>query len=194
MRRYSKVSYVYQCVGCDTFAFQPIGRVTHPLTGDSPSHLAVRRARCRARWWCPPHSLYGYLTDLFPCVVVTVAAGRTATRGNSTKFQPGKGPAVPEACPHCTWHFNMGGPFWTEPIHDMHWVGEIKKQVEDNQETYPGRARGGAWPLVPAVADPDCLLTMCQCTRAHSHARRILPLTASPGHSNTPSTPSQHPL
>ena len=28
LRQYSAVSYVYQCVGCDTFAFQPIGRVT----------------------------------------------------------------------------------------------------------------------------------------------------------------------
>ena len=74
---------MYQCVGCDTFESQPVGK-------------AVRK-------------------------------------GNSTKFQAGSGPAVPESCPNCGWHYNMGGPFWTEPIHSMDWVQSIKKQVEEKE-------------------------------------------------------------
>lgn len=84
----TKVSYCYQCVGCDTFAMQPVGR--------------------------------------------------TMTKGNSTKFQPGRGPVVPENCPNCGWHFNMGGPMWSEPMHNEAWVTEIKKHVEDNKALYPG--------------------------------------------------------
>tara|TARA_B110000971_G_scaffold160959_1_gene164533 strand:+ start:3741 stop:5762 length:2022 start_codon:yes stop_codon:yes gene_type:complete len=84
----TKVSYVFQCAGCDTFELQPVGK----------------------------------------CV----------TKHNSTKHQVGDGPVVPQRCPHCGWGFHMGGPFWTEPIHDMKWVGEIKTQVEGNKQSYPG--------------------------------------------------------
>ncbi len=84
----TKVSYVFQCAGCDTFELQPVGK----------------------------------------CV----------TKHNSTKYQVGDGPVVPQKCPHCGWGFHMGGPFWTEPIHDQTWVSSIKKQVEDNKADYPG--------------------------------------------------------
>lgn len=117
----TKVSYCYQCVGCDTYAMQPVGRI--------------------------------------------------ATRGNSTKFQPGRGPVVPESCPNCGWHFNLGGPFWSEPIHDQAWVSEIKKQVEDNKATYPGYDKIHA--LLTTVSEelPDCPLhydihSMSQCLKA----------------------------
>ena len=84
----SKVSYVYQCVGCDTFALQPVGK--------------------------------------------------SVTKGESTKFQPGSGPSVPEKCPNCGWHWNVGGPFWSEPTHDMGFVADVKKHVEGNKDMYPG--------------------------------------------------------
>ena len=116
----TKISYCYQCVGCDTYAMQPVGR--------------------------------------------------TAVKGNSTKFQPGRGPVVPENCPNCGWHFNMGGPFWSEPIHDQAWVSEIKKQVEDNKAMYPGYDKIHA--LLTTVSEelPDCPLhydihSMSQCLK-----------------------------
>ena len=84
----TKVSTVYQCVGCDTFECQPVGKAV-------------------TKW--QQHQVPG-----------------------------GFRPRGPEECPNCGWHYNMGGPFWTEPIHDMEWVDAIKKQVEENKAMYPG--------------------------------------------------------
>jgi len=117
----TKVSYVYQCVGCDTFEMQPVGK--------------------------------------------------TVVKGTATKYQAGSGPVVPKDCPHCGWHFNMGGPFWSEPIHDQQWVSDIKKQVEENKADYPGYDKVHA--LLTTVQEelPDCPLhydihSMSQCLKA----------------------------
>ena len=84
----SKLSYVFQCVGCDAHELQPVGR--------------------------------------------------KAMKGDVTKYQPGAGPVVPQKCPSCGWHYNMGGPIWSDPIHDKDWVNNIKAEVEKNESTYPG--------------------------------------------------------
>jgi len=84
----SKLSYVFQCVGCDSHELQPVGR--------------------------------------------------TVTKGDVTKYQPGAGPVVPQRCPDCGWHYNMGGPIWSDPIHDKEWVKNMLAEVERNEKTYPG--------------------------------------------------------
>ena len=84
----SKLSYVFQCVGCDAHELQPVGR--------------------------------------------------QQTKGNVTKYQPGVGPVVPQRCPSCGWHYNMGGPIWSDPIHDKTWVSNVKRELEQNKDTYPG--------------------------------------------------------
>ena len=84
----SKLSYVFQCVGCDAFELQPVGR--------------------------------------------------HATKGNVTRYQPGAGPVVPQRCSSCGWHYNMGGPIWSEPLHDQEWLRNIKAEVERNKDAYPG--------------------------------------------------------
>jgi len=84
----SKLSYVFQCVGCDAFELQPVGR--------------------------------------------------QATKGNITRYQPGAGPVVPQRCSSCGWHYNMGGPIWSDPLHDQEWLKNIKSEVERNKDTYPG--------------------------------------------------------
>ena len=119
----TKVSYVYQCVGCDTFESQPVGK-------------AVRK-------------------------------------GNSTKFQAGSGPAVPQSCPDCGWHYNMGGPFWTEPIHSMDWVNSIKKQVEDNKAMYPGYDKIHA--LLTTVSEELPDVPLHYDIHSMSHCLRVTP-------------------
>ena len=84
----TKLSYVFQCVGCDSHELQPVGRA--------------------------------------------------ATKGNVTKYQPGAGPVVPQRCNDCGWHYNMGGPIWSDPIHDKQWVKNILAEVEKNKDAYPG--------------------------------------------------------
>jgi tRNA (guanine26-N2/guanine27-N2)-dimethyltransferase len=104
----TKVSYVFQCAGCDTFELQPVGRVVE--------------------------------------------------KHGSIKHQVGHGPVVPQRCSHCGWGFHMGGPFWTEPVHDFEWVADIKKQVEENRSSYPGYDKIHA--LLTTVQEelPDCPL------------------------------------
>jgi len=119
----TKVSYAYQCVGCDTFELQPVGRVTQK--GQGPA-----------------------------------------------RHQPGAGPPVPEKCPHCGWGFNMGGPFWTEPMHDHAFVASTRAEVErSGKDAYPGYDKIHA--LLTTVSEelPDCPLhydihSMSQCLKA----------------------------
>ena len=119
----TKVSYVYQCVGCDTFECQPVGKAV--------------------------------------------------TKGNSTKFQAGSGPVVPRECPNCGWHYNMGGPFWTEPIHDMEWVDAIKKQVEENKAMYPGYDKIHA--LLTTVSEELPDVPLHYDIHSMSHCLRVTP-------------------
>ena len=51
-------------------------------------------------------------------------------KGNSIKFSPGQGPAVPQKCAETGASFLMGGPYWADPIHDMAWVNGILKSVQ----------------------------------------------------------------
>jgi tRNA (guanine26-N2/guanine27-N2)-dimethyltransferase len=49
--------------------------------------------------------------------------GQKKQNGNSTKFMPMHGPAVPEmTCPETGSGYLMGGPIWAERIHDTDFV------------------------------------------------------------------------
>lgn len=43
-------------------------------------------------------------------------------RGKGFKYAPGHGPTVPEHCPETGSGWIMGGPFWSQPIHNQDWV------------------------------------------------------------------------
>ncbi len=51
-------------------------------------------------------------------------------KGNSIKYMPGAGPAVPQQCPETGSGFLMGGPYWAEPIHDHAWLQGVLKAVQ----------------------------------------------------------------
>ena len=51
-------------------------------------------------------------------------------KGNSVKYMPGAGPAVPQRCPETGSGFLMGGPYWAEPIHDPTWLQGVLKAVQ----------------------------------------------------------------
>ncbi|XP_076941810.1 tRNA (guanine(26)-N(2))-dimethyltransferase 2-like [Bidens hawaiensis] len=82
-----KLSYVYQCVGCDSFHLQPIGR--------------------------------------------------TVSKNTSVRYLPGFGPVVPQECSDCGKKYNMGGPIWSDPIHDQDWVTSILADVKAMKNRYP---------------------------------------------------------
>ncbi|KAK7340684.1 hypothetical protein VNO77_21394 [Canavalia gladiata] len=86
-----KLSYVYQCTGCDSFHLQPVGR--------------------------------------------------SISKNNSVRYLPGYGPAVPQECNYCGKKFNMGGPIWSDPIHDQDWVTSILAGVKSMKHSYPAYNR-----------------------------------------------------
>ncbi|KAL8199399.1 hypothetical protein R6Q57_012967 [Mikania cordata] len=86
-----KLSYVYQCVGCDSFHLQPIGR--------------------------------------------------TVSKNTSVRYLPGFGPVVPQECSDCGKKYNMGGPIWSDPIHDQDWVASILADVKAMKHRYPAFGR-----------------------------------------------------
>ena len=43
-------------------------------------------------------------------------------KGKGFKFAPGHGPTVPQQCPETGSGWIMGGPFWSQPLHDQAWV------------------------------------------------------------------------
>lgn len=51
-------------------------------------------------------------------------------KGNSVKFMPGSGPAVPQECSHCGSGFTMGGPFWAEPLHDRAAIAAVLTDLD----------------------------------------------------------------
>lgn len=83
----SKLSYLYQCVGCDAFHLQPVGRIVY--------------------------------------------------KNENARYLPGTGPAILPECKHCGKRFNMGGPIWSEPIHDSDWIALILKETNASRKSYP---------------------------------------------------------
>lgn len=79
----SKLAYVWQCHGCESFSLQRVGKVY--------------------------------------------------TKGTSTKYSPGTGPVVPQACEHCGRNHNMGGPIWAEPTFDPDWVTATQQKMKQRQ-------------------------------------------------------------
>eukprot|EP00899_Mesostigma_viride_P004345 jgi/Mesvir1/13911/Mv16034-RA.2 len=106
----SKLSYVYQCAGCDAFTFQPVGRII------------------------------------------------TKGPNGPKKFMVGQGPPVGQKCEHCGWGLNMGGPIWSEPLHDPEFVKSLLKEFKRNQPRYPSFEK--TFGLITAVDEElkDCPL------------------------------------
>ncbi|PSC68820.1 putative tRNA (guanine(26)-N(2))-dimethyltransferase 2 isoform B [Micractinium conductrix] len=84
----TRLGYVWQSTGCDSFYWQAVGR-------------------------------------------------RTTKGGNSVKYQPGYGPAVSEKCPETGSNFTMGGPFWSQPLHDQEWVAGLLEQIRADKANLP---------------------------------------------------------
>eukprot|EP00795_Rhopilema_esculentum_P012237 gene12237-2871_t len=85
-RSASKKSYVFQCVGCDSFHLQPVGK--------------------------------------------------RIEEGNKKKYNPGTGPVVGESCKECGQRFQIGGPIWSEPMHDKQFVESLLERLSNENELY----------------------------------------------------------
>ena len=62
--------------------------------------------------------------------------GKRIEQGKSKKYPPGTGPPVGETCPECGRRFHLGGPIWSEPIHNEDFVQKVLDKVKKNPEKY----------------------------------------------------------
>ena len=62
--------------------------------------------------------------------------GKRIEEGKSRKYPPGTGPPVNQQCPQCGGKFQLGGPVWTEPIHNNLFVQQVLSQVKQNVDCY----------------------------------------------------------
>jgi tRNA (guanine26-N2/guanine27-N2)-dimethyltransferase len=70
------------------------------------------------------------------------AVGQRFEEGNKKKYTPGVGPAAPPRCEECGRAFHMGGPIWTEPMHDPAFVGKLLEYIKKStQKTFATHTR-----------------------------------------------------
>ena len=53
---------------------------------------------------------------------------------NHIKYMASQGPAVPERCPETGSGWLMGGPIWSEPIHDVAFVKGLISDMDLDRE------------------------------------------------------------
>ncbi|XP_062106450.1 tRNA (guanine(26)-N(2))-dimethyltransferase 2-like [Humulus lupulus] len=107
-----KLSYVYQCTGCDSFHLQPLGREITKVNKHSVGETMEEQKM-------KPNK----------------------GKNNNSRYLPGYGPVVPQECSDCGKKFNMGGPIWSAPIHDQEWVTSILAGVKSMKDRYPAYDR-----------------------------------------------------
>ncbi|CAL5223126.1 g5591 [Coccomyxa viridis] len=100
----------------------------------------------------------------------TQPVGRKSPKGKGFKFAPGHGPVVPQQCPETGSGWIMGGPFWSQPIHDQAWVKGILAILEADKGNFQAysKVRGlltSASEELPDVPLYYNLHTMCKTLR-----------------------------
>uniref|UniRef100_A0A453ANX6 tRNA (guanine(26)-N(2))-dimethyltransferase n=2 Tax=Aegilops tauschii subsp. strangulata TaxID=200361 RepID=A0A453ANX6_AEGTS len=86
-----KFSHVYQCVGCNSFHLQNVGRINSKDKRNIPL--------------------------------------------------PNFCPTVPQECSECGGKFVMGGPIWSDPIHDRDWATSILSNIRATSGLYEAYAK-----------------------------------------------------
>ncbi|GAX81061.1 hypothetical protein CEUSTIGMA_g8496.t1 [Chlamydomonas eustigma] len=60
---------------------------------------------------------------------------------NHVKYMPGHGPAVPVKCPETGSGYLMGGPIWSDPMHDHSFVKGLMADMDRDKDRYAAYAR-----------------------------------------------------
>ncbi len=70
---------------------------------------------------------------------------------------PAHGPGVPEMrCPDCDSGYIMGGPIWSEPIHDHAFVQGLVQELDKDKDRWGQAAAACHIALGPALACSVC--------------------------------------
>lgn len=61
-------------------------------------------------------------------------------RNGKVKYTPTV-TAIGQLCEHCNGRFNIGGPIWSAPIHDVEFVTQVIRHVEENKSLFGTESR-----------------------------------------------------
>merc|ERR550519_1174049 len=111
----SKLGHVHQCTGCESLAFQPLGKLTNHKQGQEPQGKVTNQQSGQEP--------QGKLTNQKP---------------GQIKYSLPTGPPVGRTCDHCGNNHHIGGPIWLAPIHNLDFVSDLLDSLsEDKFQTYP---------------------------------------------------------
>lgn len=150
-RSASQHSYVFQCSGCEARTLQPLGRVVerpspgaHAHDGGHAPPPPSTAAAAAAAAGDGDDAAMGAGADAAGAAAAGASAAAAAAPSPpppppSLKFSAGSGPAVGATCVHCGGRHTMGGPLWSDPIHDSSFVTELRTLVEEGgKAAFPG--------------------------------------------------------
>jgi tRNA G26 N,N-dimethylase Trm1 len=154
----SKMSHIYACTGCDHLVMQRVGKLhpVYPTTKPAPAPYVSTRTTATGP--TAPASSPSSSCDVVPvatppsgdAAAAVAGAGAAASpavasavKPSGFKYSAGTGPAVPQNCPHCTRVYQLGGPVWSEPIHDTVFLDKMIQSL---------LSQSGDHTLTPAVA------------------------------------------
>ena len=58
--------------------------------------------------------------------------GYNVEEGESKKYKPGDGPTVGQKCAECGFGFKIGGPIWSQPIHNMNFIEGLLASIQSS--------------------------------------------------------------
>ena len=70
--------------------------------------------------------------------------GKRIEEGPRRKYNPSIGPIVGTSCSECGQKFQIGGPIWSEAIHDKEFIDSMLRRLSEEQSFYetPQRLTG----------------------------------------------------
>lgn len=83
-----------------------------------------------------------YIHDFF------ITVGKRIEEGKTRKYPPGTGPPVGETCVECGRRFHLGGPIWSEAMHDKEFVEKVVEHVKKSPSSYKTSERMIGWFVV----------------------------------------------
>lgn len=61
--------------------------------------------------------------------------------GNRRRYNPSTGPIVGTSCEECGQKFQVGGPIWSDPIHDKSFVTGVLERLSQEKDLYGTSSR-----------------------------------------------------
>uniref|UniRef100_A0A8C6RWR8 tRNA (guanine(26)-N(2))-dimethyltransferase n=1 Tax=Nannospalax galili TaxID=1026970 RepID=A0A8C6RWR8_NANGA len=152
-------------------------RACHEMALRIVLHSLDLRANCYQRFVVP---LLSISADFYVRVFVRVFVGQAKVKASArVKFSAACGPPVAPECEHCGQRYQLGGPMWAEPIHDLDFVNRVLEAVSTNPSRFhtSERIQGVLSVVTEELPDVPLYYTLDQLSSTiHCNTPRLLQL------------------